>query len=163
MYCIYGAQRHPKKWLPTQQAANYIRKLIKNNSTIKNKMKRIFFLFFSLAAFSCFLLISFSCHHQIATNSDSRTLAVDTTYENLLYQPIMNINYNILRPNQQVTVTGDLHFNENFINPGYSGKVRFVLTGTSTITVNGHVINEFPTSGTFIRTYSNSKGIISWK
>lgn len=85
------------------------------------------------------------------------SLPVDTTAEVLVFSPIMNNSFDATRPNKRVYVTGTLFYNENYINPGYSGTVTFVNTGGFVVTVNG---SGGTFTGTVVAIYTYSGGVV---
>ena len=89
-------------------------------------------------------------------------VAIDTSYEVLAYAPIMNVSYDPLRPNKQVTSTGSLSFFMNYVPDGFNGNVRFIYT-TAPV-VNGIVTTPFPTGpATVTKTYTKATGVpITW-
>jgi hypothetical protein len=90
------------------------------------------------------------------------TVPVDNTPENLYFHPIMNITWDITRPNKAVAVTDNCSFYMDDVSPSGTGQVTFTITGTAIIKVNGTVSNAFPTTGTFTRTYTYSSGSLVW-
>jgi hypothetical protein len=90
-------------------------------------------------------------------------VAIDTSYEVLTYAAIMNVSYNPLRPNKQVTApsTGDLSFFMNYVPNGFGGHVRFIYTIPPN--VNGIVATAFPTGPiTVDKIYTEIAGTLNW-
>lgn len=85
-------------------------------------------------------------------------VAIDTSYEVLTFASIMNVSYNPLRPNKQVTSTTDFSFFMNYVPDGFGGNVRFIIT-SGVPHVNGTLATAFPTApATVVKTYNKTTG-----
>lgn len=90
-------------------------------------------------------------------------VTVDTSYEIRISADIMNVNYNPLRPNIQVTAasTQALSFFMNFVPNGSGGHVRFIYTIPPI--VNGVVATPFPSGPiTIDKIYTEIAGTLNW-
>lgn len=122
------------------------------------KMKKwlLVFLFLPAIGYSQIAISGLVQYKVAGTSGGGGTgVAIDTSYEVLAYAPIINVTYNPLRPNKQVTVPGtsNLSFFMNYVPNGFGGSVRFIYT-TPPI-VNGTVTTPFPTGPiTVNKTYS---------
>lgn len=91
-------------------------------------------------------------------------VAIDTSYEVRTYAAVMNISYNPLRPNIQVTApsTGELSLFMNYVPDGFGGNVRFIYTIPPI--VNGILTTAFPGGPiTVNKTYTKAIGVpITW-
>lgn len=86
-------------------------------------------------------------------------VAVDTSYEVLTYASVMNVSYNPLRPNKQITAppTGALSFFMNYVPDGFGGNVRFIYTIAPI--VNGVLTTIFPSGPvTIVKPYNKTTG-----
>lgn len=89
-------------------------------------------------------------------------VAIDFSYEVRTYSPVMNISYNPLRPNIEVTMIADLSLFMNTVPVGSGGNVRFIIT-SGVPHVNGTLTTAFPSAPvTVVKTYTNIGGTLTW-
>jgi hypothetical protein len=84
-------------------------------------------------------------------------VAIDYSYEAIPYAPIINVTYDPLRPNKQVTVPdgATLSFFMYYTPNGFGGNVRFIYGTGSSIVVNGTLTTPFAAGPlTVTKTYS---------
>lgn len=96
----------------------------------------------------------------VGGHNGGTTVAVDTSREFLVFSPVKDKSFDATRPNQRVDVTGDMFFNENNINPGYSGSLLIVNPSGFAITLNGSLSGTLPGSGAYIVNYTYSSGVV---
>lgn len=102
--------------------------------------------------------------NQLLIVSVSLFVNVDTSFEALVYNPIINHNYNILRPNISVIINSDTFISINNTEDTNTGQIEVTLTtGSENVYVNGISSFTKPTSpGTFTINYSNSLGVLTY-
>lgn len=124
-------------------------------------MKKIIILLLSVFSLTaCAQHTTGFTHYVIAVSGGT---PVDTSFEALTYNSFKVVDYDITRPNKQLTVTGNTSFEIDNVSLSQSGQVRFIFTTTLTLTLNGHLNFTMPTgAGTYVITYTNVGGTINW-
>lgn len=111
-----------------------------------------------------------SGHAAIVLN-DSNSTVVDLSFVPLSFQTvngvqsqILNIEYNILRPNYHVDIIADSFISLNNTLHGANGTLQVnLLTGNEKVSLNGNMTATIPvTPGNHTITYNTVNGILTW-